>query len=296
MPRATSRKFSASNACSTGWAVVTDLDGTLLDGQYDLSEAAVALNRLAASSFNVRVIVLASSKTLPEMMLLAALCEQPPVLIFENGAGRALPMKSLSSLSSGSWSPSAGNPNYEIQTDGVEYQQLCELLAGLRHDLGCSFIGFSDMQDSELAEYTGLSIAAARLARTRRASEPVLWQDSEAQFAAFSAALAVENLQVVAGGRFLHVSSVHDKAACFSECLPLCAPVARVLACGDAENDRELLERADHALVFPRAEGGYLLDASKTTNQAPAAGGGAWLQSVLAALDSYQFPVEGQCS
>lgn len=268
--------------------MVSDLDGTLLDDHYDLRGAAQALNALVASSFDVRLVALASSKTLTEMLLLADECDHPPVLIFENGAGRAVPMTSLPEGFAGARIHSEGNIEYGLQIYGAVYEQICEQLGQLRAEHGYVFTGFADMDRKALSGLTGLSLSAAELAQQRSASEPLLWEGSDAEYEAFVAHLAQKNLEIVAGGRFLHVSSGHDKATSFAECVRLYAPDARVLACGDAPNDRALLDEADHALVFPDRLGGYLSPVSATTSHSPAAGGRDWLRSVLAVLTSYQ--------
>lgn len=68
--------------------VFSDLDGTLLDEQYDFSPAKPALRLLEDRGIPL---VLATSKTRAELATLRAALGGAPSLIFENGAGLALP-------------------------------------------------------------------------------------------------------------------------------------------------------------------------------------------------------------
>lgn len=235
---------------ASAWLVVTDLDGTLLDDGYDLPAAARALNRISARGHRV---ALASSKTLDEMLALAALCVQAPILIFENGAGFGWPLASAAP---------GRPPRYSTTIEGEGYAELRAHLRCLRRRGDYRFLGFGDLSALEVARHTGLTPDAARLARHRAASEPLLWLDTDERLAAFEASVASLGYRCVAGGRFLHVMPRTDKAQAMirvvrrlraetSAALP-------VVACGDADNDLAMLQSADRALVFPRRDGSYL--------------------------------------
>ena len=107
--------------------------------------------------------------------------------------------------------------------------------------------------ERRISELTGLDEAAAARAAQREYGEPVQWQGSEAERAAFSARLQAHGAQVLRGGRFLHVSGPCDKgqallwlngqyATCGEDPQPLS------IAVGDSENDIAMLEAADYAL------------------------------------------------
>ncbi len=237
-------------ACALVWLVVTDLDGTLLDDGYDLPAAAAALNRLSARGHRV---ALASSKTLDEMLALAALCDQAPILIFENGAGFGWPL---------AFAAPGRPPRYAISFEGEGYAELRAHLRCLRRRGDYRFLGFGDLSALEVARHTGLTPDAARLARHRAASEPLLWLDSDARLADFESAVSALGYRCVAGGRFLHVMPRTDKAQAMRRVQRRLraetAAALPVVACGDADNDLGMLQAADRALVFPRRDGGYL--------------------------------------
>jgi len=234
----------------TRWLIGTDLDGTLLDDRYDLDAAAAAVDAQQALG---REVALASSKTLPEMRDLAGRCGEAPVLIFENGAGVAWPAR---------FDRDATGEGYTLQLWGDGYERLCAVLQRLRRAHDFRFIGFADMSDADVAERTGLSSAAAALARQRRASEPLVWQDDDASLGEFRQRLAASGYQALEGGRFLHVMPRTDKAKALLTVRDALAergdgPVT-LLTAGDSPNDLAMLQAADVAVVFPRRDGSYL--------------------------------------
>lgn len=256
---------------------MTDLDGTLLDDDYPYDAAAKALDTLAHSHRGVRV-ALASSKTAEEMVSIAARCEVPPLLVFENGAGIAWDGRAQARQGR------LRRGTYEIAWYGPDYRHIRRALGALREKRGYRFEGFGDMSDVAVARRTGLDAGAARTARRRLASEPIVWHDGVGRFERFRSDLERQGLTVQAGGRFQHVTANACKARALKD-LQRTSPPPRsehimTIACGDAPNDREMLQAADFAIVFPDASGGYLLPASPRVIHAPAAGPQAWLAEV----------------
>lgn len=231
------------------WLIASDLDGTLLDDGYDLAAAARAVDEQSRAGHSV---VLASSKTLDEMLALARLCRCPPVLVFENGAGVAWP------------AGTSGGPGrrYRSVIEGEGYGPLRARLRRLRRQEGVRFLGFGDLSALEVARLTGLSVDAARLARHRAASEPLQWLDSPAALERFRGRLAQAGYRLLAGGRFHHVMPRTDKARGVQQVAQALArrfgSAPAIVACGDSDNDLAMLAAARHALVFPRRDGSYL--------------------------------------
>ena len=264
------------------WLVATDLDGTLLDAEYDHAQAAAAVDTLSDAA-NAQV-VLASSKTVAEMVDLADRCESNPLLLFENGTGLAWRTSQL---------PLQGGQSYlGYQVDSVatarDYQSLRDQLQIWRHAHGFGFRGFGDLSSGEIAELTGLSSGGADLARRRLYTEPLIWDDSEEQLLTFTTLLEQNGLRLLAGGRFLHVMPQTDKAdglARLSQMLTKAHGRAQgLVACGDAPNDLSMLQSADLAVVFPDPEGGYLLPESAAVRHACMAGPTAWLSCLTRLL------------
>lgn len=218
--------------------IFTDLDGTLLDhATYDWSPAAPLLDRLTADGIPV---VLASSKTAAEMVpLRAAMGLEEAPLICENGAG---------ALTGGSGTVSA---------DRSAYWQLRAAIEALPDALRAPFEGFGDMGPDRIAEVTGLPLDAAAAAAERAFSEPGLWEGTEDGQAAFLEALKDHGISGRRGGRFLTLSFGGTKADRMEEIATGYGhPVT--IALGDAPNDREMLETADHGIVIANTHGAPL--------------------------------------
>jgi mannosyl-3-phosphoglycerate phosphatase len=161
----------------------------------------------------------------------------------------------------------------------------------LRFEHDYPFRGFSDMTPCEISTLTGLTHSGAEKARQRVGSEPILWQGDSGGLEEFQAALAAHDLELVRGGRFHHVGSNLNKGRALARLWRLLrfqfGIHARTLACGDAPNDLDMMERADHAIVFPMGDGDYLELANPNTSRAPVAGPGAWLTAVTDLLDHH---------
>ena len=266
------------------WLIATDLDGTLLDDSVTGAEAAAALDRLAATYPDARI-ALASSKTPAEVIELVRCCATDPILIFENGTGLAWREPALCQVGT------QRIHGFEISNFGIAYPEVIKTLYKLRSSRGYPFRGFSDMTPLEVSSLTGQSPVAAKAARDRVGSEPICWQGTAAELDDFTSALAREGLDLVPGGRFHYVGSHLDKGRALAKLWRLLrfqfGIHPRIVACGDAPNDLPMLERADHAIVFPRRDGGYLEPENPNTRRAPTAGPMAWLSAVTGLLDRH---------
>lgn len=210
--------------------VFTDLDGTLLDhGSYRWDAARPALTALARIGAGV---VLASSKTAAEMAPLRdrlGLGDWPAIV--ENGGG-VLP-------------PGTGG-----ELPANTHQTVRARLSGLP----AGFVGFSDLSVADLAELTGLSTDAAGLAKQRRFTEPGIWTGAEADLPDFLNAAEQAGLGATRGGRFLTLSLGQTKAGRMQEIIDRTRPLHSI-ALGDAPNDAEMLQAADHGVIVQNPHG-----------------------------------------
>ncbi|EAQ01622.1 hypothetical protein OB2597_04258 [Pseudooceanicola batsensis HTCC2597] len=216
------------------YIVFSDLDGTLLDHHdYGWAAALPALSRLRAQGIPV---VLASSKTAAEIApLRAEMRLQHCPAIIENGAGIL-------------------EPHADADAAGDDYARLREALEGLPPNLRARFRGFGDMTDVQVAEITGLPAASATLARRRAFSEPGLFSGDSAALDTFVDALRAQGVRARRGGRFLTLSLGGTKADRMDEIAGRYgAPVT--IALGDAPNDIEMLEQADHGIIISNPDG-----------------------------------------
>lgn len=226
-----------SDMTHPAFIVFTDLDGTLLDHHdYRWSAALPALSKLRAMGIPV---IIASSKTAAEIApLRAEMRLQACPAIVENGAGVL--------------------PAHADQGDaGDDYTRLRAALDALAPDLRAHFRGFGDMTDADVAEITGLTGMQATLARQRAFSEPGTFGGDSAALNAFVDALRDRGVHARRGGRFLTLSFGGTKADRMAEIAALYGnPVT--IALGDAPNDIEMLEAADHGVIIANPSGTQL--------------------------------------
>ena len=210
--------------------VFSDLDGTLLDhATYQWSAAREALEALKSRDIPL---ILASSKTAAEISLLRddmGFSHCPAIV--ENGAG-VLP---------------AGT---EEGHEAPDYARLRTRIDEVPRELRRWFAGFGDMSDQQVADATGLEVAAAKLARRRQFSEPGVWSGDDATRQAFLSALGEIGVSARQGGRFLTLSFGATKADQMKRLSDAFGGHAVTLALGDAPNDIEMLEAADRGVII----------------------------------------------
>jgi len=227
--------------------VFTDLDGCLLDHfSYSYADALPALDELKTSEIPL---ILTSSKTFAELAELSTELEVSAPFIVENGAGVILPDGYFSTAAEGL----VRFNGCRLKSFGPGHSGIIKILHQIRDDNGFRFSGFSDMSVTEIADLTGLSEARAGLARKRLFTEPILWQDSEIKWQAFSSLLADSGLSHLRGGRFVHITGGGDKGIALNwlrDCYKNRAgEMPKVMALGDSDNDIGMLEQADYPVI-----------------------------------------------
>jgi len=237
--------------------LITDLDGTLL-GHHDYAYEAVlpVVEQLKMQHIPV---VLNSSKTGAELLQWFTKLKLSSPFISENGGVIFLPDGTQNA---------DGVANLTKILIGKPYAEIREILETIRQQTGLNFRGFGDMTVEQVVEATGLARADAANAKSREVSEPIQWLDTEERIVVFKELLQKHQLKLLRGGRFYHVMAEHDKAeaidyllsselmsdkASRSNAKEFCREDYFVVALGDGENDREMLQKADLAVVLPAA-------------------------------------------
>ncbi|MDQ8195078.1 HAD-IIB family hydrolase [Coraliomargarita sp. SDUM461004] len=254
---------------------VTDLDATLLDHTYSYEAAGEAIARLRELGLPL---VLNSSKTLAEMEDLAKELKLDSPIVAENGGLLAIQEER--------------GGNYTVEIHGVARSEILSAAHQLRHAMGYRFAGFADWSDQELAERTGLTVQQAQRSRSRLATEPIVWNDTELHRIAFAEALAVDGIRMLRGGRFWHLMGTADKAdglTAVFDFFKTQEPTVNwiVVALGDSANDTAMLEAADIAVVIPHADGPHITPQAPRVLQAPFPTSKGWNAAVLSILNEY---------
>ncbi|WP_224825094.1 mannosyl-3-phosphoglycerate phosphatase [Cognatishimia sp. MH4019] len=246
--------------------VFSDLDGTLLDHDtYDWQPARPALDALERQG---ALLVLSSSKTASEMRVLQdAFGLQGAPAIVENGAGVI------------------GLP--ESSRSVAEYDEIRAALGAVPGPLRELYRGFGDLTAEEVAEVTGLPLEGAVRAKERHFSEPGLWSGEDTEQQAFLAELNAHGVYGRFGGRFLTLSKGRTKADAMADVISAYRP-DHTIALGDAPNDIEMLEAADHGVIvanphspdLPPLKGEHAGRIMRTTLPGPM----GWSEAVLTLL------------
>jgi mannosyl-3-phosphoglycerate phosphatase family protein len=231
----------------SGLLVFSDLDGTLLDHHdYSYTAAMPALKLLSEAEVPL---ILTSSKTRSEIQALTGELGLDFPYIVENGAGIIIPDGYFATVDA----ELPLDDGARLKYFGPPLAGILETLHRLREQSGVRFTGFSEMDDDQVMQRTGLSRQAAGQARSRYFSEPLAWEDSAEAWARFSRLLNGAGLFTLRGGRFIHVMASGDKGAALmwlrnmymqDHDMRVCT-----LALGDSDNDSAMLTRADIGIV-----------------------------------------------
>lgn len=237
----------------------TDLDGSLLDHHdYDYSPALPAIKALQAQHIPW---ILTTSKTAEEVIDIRDELNNEFPFIVENGAGIFWPKGSmrftevfykdwLQKIEICQW-----KEGYEyISLNSVLMLEMLELAQRFRKKFHFICTGFSEMSPQQVSDSTGLSLVQAAKAKQRHFSEPLLWQDTEERLQQFTKLLKPYGLQLIKGGRFVHLMGLSNKGLALRFLTDYYhqawqEPV-ETMALGDGNNDIPLLEASDYPVVI----------------------------------------------
>jgi len=259
--------------------VFTDLDGTLLDhDDYGWEPARPAVEALSRAGVPL---VLCSSKTRAEMLAVQKDLGVAGPFIPENGGAVLL-------TGAGPWAAEFPSKlkGLPARLFGAPYAELRSGFVELRRRFGPGMTGFGDVDDRQVAEWTGLPLAQARLARERDFDEPFLWEP-EPEGRRVDAArswLAGRGLNLTRGGRFWHVTGMCDKGKAVRWLLlaagRLWGAVPRSLALGDSENDLPMLQVVGEGVLVERPGGGHLPTRPRALHTVGGVGPVGWARAV----------------
>ena len=229
--------------------IYTGLDGTMLDHHtYAFDEALETIKALKDRGIPI---IPCTSKTRAETASLMKAIGIDGPMIIENGAAIWVPQDwglerpAGSAIDADAWCHSFGPSRSMIRRQltilsiewGNRYQSLC------------------DLSDKQVAAVTGLDLDGAALAKQREHCETLIWLGTPADRKTFAEEVETLDMRCLQGGRFVHVLASGGKAEAVSWLHhKICRERpgfngAISLSAGDAENDVEMLEVTDLALL-----------------------------------------------
>jgi len=270
--------------------IVTDLDASFIDENYQYTEAIEAITKLKELNFPL---VFNSSKTLVECEALANKLGLDTPRIAENGGIIAVPQTSeIASVCIPSdkhaWKDEG---NYKTLITGLSRDFILRQAHKAREQSGFHFKGFDDWTPEELSEITGLTIDDAVLAKQRHVSEPILWDDTNSNWHQFSSLMEAKWIRTLRGGKFIHLMGPSDKAdgleltkQIYTEKYPEIDWIT--VAIGDSDNDYSMLLNADKGILIPHEDGPKLEINSSNITLAKQPSSKGWNDAVLELIKS----------
>lgn len=243
--------------------IFTDLDGTLLDHQtYRYGDAVKALNELEKRQIPI---IISSSKTLAEIIPLRKELRNDHPFIAENGSVIGIPTGYFPLLINDPVDQKKIS-NLMIDCPGGDRNSLLKILSRIRKENQFQFTGFNDMSVETLSKNTGLSHDQAKLAKQRLSTEPIIWQDTSANWQKFVCLITSEGLAWVQGGRFISISRPFDKKDGIKKIMDLYNADLHshciTIGLGDSPNDQGMLDLMDTAVII-RSERSRLIQLTR---------------------------------
>ena len=239
---------------STNWIVITDLDGTLMDHEYDYSPAIETINWLKLNNIPI---IPCTSKTAAEVRKFRNDIGINSPYIVENG-GAVYGEKSDNS-----------GEEWILQLSKSS-KQLRKILFSISSDIKYNLQPFSEMSKDKIFELTGLDSKSIDLASKREWSVPFL----NPPINYMNKMLYLRDkysVDLFQGNLMCHlVSSGCSKGNAINELKKyLKIPKCRVIGLGDSPNDLPLLNVSDIGVVVPGKNGPHKLFDEATCNIAP---------------------------
>lgn len=231
------------------WLVFTDMDGSLLDHYtYQFDDASPTLEKL--NHKNIPVIPI-TSKTQAELIYLRATLDNHHPFIIENGAAVFMPKGYFDQQPE----DTVVQGDYWVKAFVEPRECWQALIAKTCAEYEGQFTTFTEAGVDGIMAMTSLNREAASRAAQRQYGEPLSWLGENNQKEAFIANLKNLGANVLEGGRFMHVSGESDKGIALKWLANTYQTNATgeeiiTIALGDSNNDKAMLEIADHAVLI----------------------------------------------
>ncbi len=262
--------------------VFTDLDGTLLDhDNYAYASALPAITILKEKNVPL---IFCTSKTRAEIEEIQLQLDNLHPFISENGGALFIPKGYFSHR----FHFTRENSHYLIVELGTPYPKLREVLNQMNTLFPGKLRGFGDLTPQEVADFCGLSLSQATLAKKREYDEPFILEDESLEDALEEIAIR-SHLQINRGGRFYHLIGNSDKGKAVLQLRDLYSQKStnlKTVALGDSLNDLPMLKAVEYPILVQKPDGSY--DSSVKLDNlilAPGSGPKGWCRALLKLLN-----------
>ena len=229
--------------------VVSDVDGTLMDHNYDLTPARKTVKTLQELLIPV---ILCTSKTAAEVKVIRKQLNLKDPYIVENGA--AIYGESLTKVDG------------QIIL-GEKYKILEDILNKISKEINFYLKPLNNLSDQETTLLTGLKGHELNLMRDRHWSMPFLNPPDSIEDE-LNICCKKFNVKIFRGNRMSHMLSINsDKGKAIKELLKYANnPDIKIIGLGDSPNDLPLLLNSDFKIVIPSPNGPNLKLLDKLNN------------------------------
>jgi mannosyl-3-phosphoglycerate phosphatase len=247
------------------YLIFTDLDGTLLDHQtYSFNEANEMIEYLKSN--NIPLIIV-TSKTKEEILILRKKLNIDFPFIVENGAGIFIPNK---------------NSTIKQISMGKTYTESLTFLEKYKSQF--TIKGFNDLNSDVVSALTGLDKESAQKAKNRDFSEPFIIEDED-RINEFKKICLENGFDVVKGGRFFHlITKGQDKANALLELKSIYEKqdkcTYKTISLGDGENDKTMLASTDYSVLIKKYDGTFIDFEKKDLIKTTAIGPKGWNEAL----------------
>ena len=234
--------------------IFSDLDGTLLDHKtYSFEPAKPALDTIKLRNIPL---IFCSSKTRREIELYRELTGNRHPFVSENGGGIYVP----ADYDTDSLEYDIRTNGYKVIVLGTHYDELVEVLNSIRYETGIRLKSFSEMNISEISEYTGLDPKLAVLAKMREYDEPFIIFGNDKEAETIKIEITRRGFNYTQGSVFHHIMGRNDKGKAVKILIQIFKnrfPYLNTVGLGDSLNDLPMLEIVDIPILVQKSDGNY---------------------------------------